>query len=108
MRESNKAAMEMATAAMAQMTKQMSTICAANAVRETTADEDKENVPPGFAALKQKEKRQKQRDQKATPPGEKQPKLCPNCKRVVYHKPECCLELEENKKWRRGHWKSVL
>ena len=108
MRESNKAAMEMATAAMAQMTKQMSTICAANAVRETTADEDKENVPPGFAALKRKEKRQQQRGQKAIPPGEKQPKLCPNCKRVVYHKPECCLELEENKKWRRGHWKSVL
>ena len=52
MRESNKAVMEMATAAMAQMTKQMSTICAANAVRETTADEDKENVPPGFAALR--------------------------------------------------------
>ena len=25
------------------------------------------------------------------------PKMCPNCKIVVYHKPEKCLELETNK-----------
>ena len=35
-------------------------------------------------------------------------KMCPNCKRVVYHKPERCLELETNKGKRRENWKSVL
>ena len=36
------------------------------------------------------------------------PKMCPNCKRVVYHKPERCLEFEINKENRRDNWKSVL
>ena len=35
-------------------------------------------------------------------------KMCPNCKRVVYHKPERCLESETNKGKRRDNWKSVL
>ena len=35
-------------------------------------------------------------------------KMCPNCKIVVYHKPERCIELEINKGKRRDNWKSVL
>lgn len=29
-------------------------------------------------------------------PLERKPKLCPNCKKVVYHKPDDCFELEKN------------
>ena len=39
---------------------------------------------------------------------EKVKKLCPNCKRVVFHKPDDCLELEKNKEKRRAGWKSVF
>ena len=35
-------------------------------------------------------------------------KMCPNCKIVVYHKPERYLKLETNKGKRRDNWKSVL
>ena len=107
MRESTKVAMAMAQTAMAQMAKQMSTICEANAMKEVPAStEDKENVPPGFESLKKKEVMKKKKTTR--PPSTKKPYMCPNCKREVYHKPECCLKLEENAKWRRGHWKSVL
>ena len=34
--------------------------------------------------------------------------MFPNFKRVVYHKPERCLEFEINKEKRRDNWKSVL
>ena len=34
--------------------------------------------------------------------------MCPNFKRVVYHKPEKCLELETSKGKRRDNWNSVL
>ena len=36
------------------------------------------------------------------------PKMCPNCKQVVYHKPDKCLELEANKEKRRENRNSVL
>ena len=36
------------------------------------------------------------------------PKMCPNYKHVVYHKPDKCLELEANKEKRRDNWKLVL
>ena len=39
---------------------------------------------------------------------EKVKKLCPNCNRVVFHKPDDCLELEKNKGKRRTGWKSVF
>ena len=34
--------------------------------------------------------------------------MCSNFKRLVYHKPERCLELETNKVKMRDNWKSVL
>ena len=34
--------------------------------------------------------------------------LCPNCKCFVYHKPDRCYELEENKAKRYPGWKSIL
>ena len=34
----------------------------------------------------------------------REPKMCPNFKRVVYHNPERCLELEINKEKRREKW----
>ena len=39
---------------------------------------------------------------------EKVKKYCKNCKRHVFHKPEKCLELEENKDARKPGWKSVF
>ena len=34
--------------------------------------------------------------------------MCSNFKRLVYHKPERCLELETKKGKKRDNWKSVL
>ena len=36
---------------------------------------------------------------------EKQRKYCKNCKRMVFHKPDRCLELERNADKRRKGWK---
>ena len=36
------------------------------------------------------------------------PKMYPNCKQVVYHKPDKCLELEANKENKRDNWESLL
>ena len=95
MRESNAEEMKTANAAMAQMAKNMQTMMATMPCMSKTEVENntrtKELKPwdkPGYV----------KRDQK----------MCPNCKRVVYHKPERCLELETNKGKRRENWKSVL
>jgi hypothetical protein len=34
--------------------------------------------------------------------------LCPNCRCYVFHKPDRCMELEENKANRYPGWKSSL
>ena len=36
------------------------------------------------------------------------PKMCPDCKIVIYHKAVKCLEFEINKDKRRDNWKLVL
>jgi len=41
-------------------------------------------------------------------PGGKQKHTCKNCKSLVYHKDEDCLELECNTHKRSAHWKLVL
>ena len=39
---------------------------------------------------------------------EREPQLCPHCKRVVLHDPDKCWELDKNKSLRPANWKSVL
>ncbi len=46
---------------------------------------------------------------KASPAaGARKPKLCPNCKKEVYHAPDDCFELEKNKDKRPPGWRSRL
>ena len=99
----------MGQAAMKQMAEQMSTLCKSTATTENVnaakeVQEDKENVPPGFEKIKKKDKRRGGLGNET----KREPKLCPNCKRKVFHAPERCMELESNKQWRPKHWKSVL
>ena len=96
MRESNAEAMKSANAAISEMAKNMQIMMTImpgmsktevenNKKNNTRTKEVKRWYKPGYV----------KRDQK----------MCPNCKRVVYHKPERCLELELNKRKRRDNWK---
>ena len=40
--------------------------------------------------------------------GANEKKWCPNCKRLVFHKPSKCLELDANASKRHSGWKSVV
>ena len=99
MRESNAEATMMANTAMAEMAKNMQIMMAAMpGMSKTEVEDDKKNdtrtkgVKPWYK------------------PGyvKREPKMCQNCKRVVYHKPEKCLELETKKEKRRDNWNLVL
>ena len=94
---------------MQTMTTKMTQFCAANAIQESG---DKENTNPnsGGGGANQgsgggDNAKQHARTDK---PWKSKKKLCPNCKRVVYHKPEKCLELEANKSKRMDSWRSCL
>jgi hypothetical protein len=69
-----------------------------------TAQQDKENTPPGgnrrppAGTRMGTDQTRKQQKQKA---------LCPHCKTFVLHKPDNCPELEGNKDKRWPGWKSV-
>ena len=99
MREINAETMKTANTAMREMAKNMQTMMAEMpGMSKTEVEGDKKNDTrtkgvkpwdnPGYV--------------------KRDPKMCPNCKRLVYHKPEGCLELEVNKEKRRDNWKSVL
>ena len=88
MQESNASAIKTANTAMVEMAKNMQIMMAAiPGMSKTTEEDDKKNDTwtkgvkpwdnPGYI--------------------KRDPKMCPNCKLVVYHKPEKCLELETNK-----------
>ena len=99
MRESNAEATKMANTAMAEMAKNMQIMMAAMPGMSKTEVEDDKKNDTRTKGVKLWDK-----------PGyvKRDPKMCPNCKKVVYHKPERCLELEINKEKRRENWKSVL
>ena len=42
------------------------------------------------------------------PEGGKQLKMCPNCKREVYHSPDECFELAKNAGKQPANWRSCL
>ena len=99
MRESNSEAMKTVNAAMAEMANNMKIVTATmTGMNKLDVENDKNNNTrkkevkpwnnPGYIKWDQK--------------------MCPNLKRVVYHKPERCLDLETNKGKRRDNWKSVL
>ena len=99
MQESNADAMKTVYTAMAEMSKNMQiTMAAMPGMRKTEVYDDKKNDTRTKVAKPWDKPGYVKRD----------PKMCPNCKRVVYHKPERCLELEINKEKRRDNWKSVL
>ena len=110
MKESNERALEMATQAMKTMATQMTQFCAANAIRENG---DKENANPNSGGGGNRRGGGGGGDfanqhPRADKPWKAKRKLCPNCKHIVYHKPEKCLELEANKSKRMEGWKSRL
>ena len=53
------------TTSMVQMVKQMTSMCAANAICNKPAAEDKENVPPGFGKTKKQARPSKEKRQPA-------------------------------------------
>ena len=99
MRESNSEAMKTKNAAMAEMAKNMQIMMA---------------TIPGMNKLEvENDKKKDTRTKEVKPwnnPGyiKWDQKMCPNLKRVVYHKPERCLDLETNKGKMRANWESVL
>ena len=99
MRESNAEAMKTANTDMAEMAKNMQIMMdAMPGMSKTEVEDDKKNHT--------RKKGLKPWDK--TGYVKRDPKMCPNCKIVVYHKPERCLEWEINKEKRRDNWKSVL
>ena len=99
MLESNAAAMNMANMGMVEMANNMQIMMATMPGMSKTAEEDDKKNDTRTKGMKPWDK-----------PGyvKRDAKMCPNCKRVVYHKPDKCLELETNKEKRRDNWKSVL
>ena len=99
MRESNASEIKTANSEMAEMAKSMQIMIAAMPGMNKTAEEDNKKTNTQMKGVKWWDK-----------PGyvKRDPKTCPNCKRVVYHKPDKCLELEANKEKRRDNWKSLL
>ena len=88
MQEINAAAMNTANTSMEEMAKNMQIMMAAMPDMSKTAEEDDQNTDTWMKVMKPWDK-----------PGyiKREPNICPNCKRVVYHKPDKCLELEANK-----------
>ena len=80
--------MKTVNTSMAEMAKNMQIMMAAMLGMSKTADEDEKKTDTRTKGVKPWDK-----------PGyvKRDQNMCPNCKRVVYHKPERCLELEINK-----------
>ena len=80
--------MKTANTVMAEMAKNMQIMMAAMQGMSKTEDEDDKNTDIRTKGVKPWDK-----------PGcnKRDSKMCPNCKRVVYHKPDKCLKLEANK-----------
>ena len=88
MQEINAAAMNTANTSMEEMAKNMQIMMAAMPGMSKTAEEDEKKTDTRTKGVKPWDK-----------PGyvKRDPKMCPNCKRVVYHKTDKCLKLEANK-----------
>ena len=88
MQESNAVATKTENTAMAEIPKNMQIMMAAMPGMSKTAEEDDKKTDTWTKGVKPWDK-----------PGyvKRKPKMCPYCKRVVYHKPDKCLELETNK-----------
>ena len=99
MREINAVAMKTANTEMAEMAKNMQIMMAAMLGMSKRIEENNKKTDTRTKGVKTWDK-----------PGyvKRDPKMCPNFKRVVYHKPDKCLKLEANKGKRRDNWKSVL
>ena len=98
--EINTLAMKTANTTMAEMAKNMQIMMAAIPGMSSMADKENKKTNVGLArGMKPWDK-----------PGyvKRDPKMCPDCKIVVYHKAGKCLELEINKDKRRDNWKLVL
>ena len=86
--------MEKANTAMEEMAKNMQITMAAMPGMSKTVEEDDKKTDTQTKGVKPWDN-----------PGyvKRDPKMCPNCKRVVYHKPDKYLELEANKEKRRDN-----
>ena len=94
MQESNAVAMKTENTAMAEMTKNMQIMMAAMQSMSKMVEENDKKTDIQKEGMKPWDK-----------PGyvKRDPIMCPNCKRVLYKKPDKCLELETNKENRRDN-----
>ena len=99
MRESNASEMKAANSEMIETAKNMQIMMAAMPGMNKTSEEDNKKTDTQIRGVKPWDKPSYVK---------RDPKTYPNCKRVVYHKSDKCLELEANKEKMRDNWKSLL
>ena len=107
MRESNKAALEMAQQSM----KEMAAMMKAMNGRGNDNATDKENTPPNVNKVKKEHEERAKSKRNALGPKKEMysyanRKVCTNCNQLVQHYPKYCFELEANKAARPKDWKS--
>ena len=108
MRESNKAALEMAQNSM----KEMAAMMKAMNGRGNEKASDKENASPNVDANVKKEHEERAKAKRAALGPKKEMysyanrKVCTNCNQLVQHYPKDCFELDANKAARPKDWKS--